>query len=300
MQSARILMKLAGRTQPLMLGERNGPAVRTAGTAWQGLPLEVHRMRATPQVQAVEAGPIAGDFGLLVILDGEVEIRSRDGHRVHRNTGRAGSVALLSGDAVQRFEQLVGEARAAAINVSPAWLERMELTGRWSRKSFVHDKTALCFARTMCAEIAGGASSGALFADSLSLALLNHIAARHGFGQGAAVRARGQLTAVQRERVRELVRANLSADLSLTNLSAELGISPRHFVTLFRRAFGTSPHRYVVEQRVAAAERMIRAGERDLAAIALAVGFSSQSHLTTAFRASRGTTPARFAREVVL
>lgn len=293
---ARILMKLSGRTRPLMLGEHHAPSVSSASTSWLGLPFELHRMRPAPLRGPIEAGPIAGDFGLLVILDGEVELLTRDGHRLHHSSGRAGSVMVLSGDALQRFEQLKGAARAAAINVSPAWLERMELTGRWQRKTFAEDPTVLGFAHTIRDELASGAGSGAVFADSISLALLSHVSERHGFGAGARSRSRGQLSGAQRERLRELIRANLGTELSLTRLSSEVGISPRHFVTLFRRAFGTSPHRYVLEQRLAAGQRLIEAGERDLAAIALAVGFSSQSHFTTAFRCSRGITPARYAR----
>jgi AraC-like DNA-binding protein len=293
----RILMKLGGRTQPLMLGDRRGPAVSSAGSAWRGLPFETHRMRPSPVRQAFETGPLAGDRGVLVILDGEIAITGRDGQRVARNVGSAGAMMILSGDALQHVEKLEGTALAAAINISPAWLERMELTERWSRMPFVHDDTVHGFARTIQGEIAGGAASGAVFADSISLALMSHITKRHGFGSGARLEGRGQLSSVQRERLRELVQENLASDLSLTSLSAEVGVGPRHFLTLFKRAFGTSPHRYVIEQRIAAAERLIRAGERDFAAIALACGFSSQSHLTTAFRASRGTTPARFLRD---
>jgi len=293
----RILMKLGERTQPLVLGDRRGPGVSGAGTTWRGLPFETHRMRTSQARPAVEMGPLAGDLGVLVILDGAVQITSRDGQHVGHTTGSTGAMMILSGDAPRRFEKVEGSALAAAINVSGAWLERMELTGGWSRVSFTSDDTVHGFARTIRDEIAGGAASGPVFADSISLALLSHITRRHGFGMGARVEGRGQLSAVQRERLRELVQQNLASDLSLTSLSGEVGVSPRHFVTLFRRAFGTSPHRYVIEQRIAAAERMIRSGQRDFAAIALAVGFSSQSHLTTAFRAARGVTPGRFVRE---
>jgi AraC-like DNA-binding protein len=293
----RILMQLGGRTRPLMLGDRRGPDVSSAGSAWRGLPFETHRMRSSPVRQAFEIGPLAGDRGVLVILDGEIAITSRDGQRLSRSVGNAGAMMILSGDALHRVEKLEGTALAAAINISPAWLERMELTERWSRMPFMHDDTVHGFARTIQGEIAGGAASGAVFADSISLALLSHITKRHGFGNGARLEGRGQLSPVQRERLRELVQENLASDLSLTSLSDQVGVCPRHFLTLFKRAFGTSPHRYVIEQRIAAAERLIRAGERDFAAIALACGFSSQSHLTTAFRASRGTTPARFLRD---
>ncbi len=292
----RIWMQIAGRTRPLSLGQGKEPVLSSAGSEWQGLRFELHRMQPVQSYQPVETGPMPGDFGLLVILEGEIELHSRDDGRLARETGRQGSIAILDGDALRRFERLEGGARAAAINISPAWLERAELTDRLQRMKFVQDETVRRMTLAISDEVAAGVPSGSAFAEAMSLALLDHVFDRYGVSGRRRRPVRGRLSASQQARLGEHVRANLAADLSLTSLAAEVGISPRHFVTLFRRAFGTSPHRYVLEQRVGAGERLIAQGERDLAAIALTVGFSSQSHFTTAFRAARGITPARFAR----
>jgi len=292
----RIWMQIAGRTRPLTLGEGRAPMLSSAGADWQGLPFELHHMRPVHAHQPVETGPMARDFGLLVILEGEIELSTRDDGRLVRQTGRAGSVAILAGDALRRFERLEGSARAAAINIAPAWLERAELADRLQRTTFMQDETVRRMTLAMRDEVAAGVPSGSAFAEAMSLALLDHVFDRYGVSGRARRPVRGQLSASQQARLCEHVRANLTSDLSLASLANEVGVSPRHFVTLFRRAFGTSPHRYVLEQRVEAGERLIAQGERDLAAIALTVGFSSQSHFTTAFRSARGITPARFAR----
>jgi AraC family transcriptional regulator len=292
----RIWMQIAGRTRPLALSRGKEPVLSSAGTDWQGLRFELHRMQPVQSYQPVEAGPMPGDFGLLVILEGEIELHSRDDGRLVRETGRQGSVAILAGDALRRFERLEGTARVAAINISPAWVERAELTDRLQRMRFVQDETVRRMTLAIGDEVAAGVPSGSSFAQAMSLALLDHVFDRYGVAGRGRRPVRGQLSASQQARLGEHVRANLASDLSLASLAAEVGVSPRHFVTLFRRAFGTSPHRFVLEQRVEAGERMIAQGERDLAAIALTVGFSSQSHFTTAFRSARGTTPARFAR----
>lgn len=292
----RIWMQIAGRTRPLSLGRAKEPVLGSAGTDWQGLRFEQHRMQSTQSSQPVEVGPMPGDFGLLVILEGEIELHSRDDGRLVRETGRQGSIAILAGDALRRFERLEGSARAAAINISPAWVERAELTDRLQRMKFVQDETVRRMTLAIGDEVAAGVPSGSSFAETMSFALLDHVFDRYGVAGRGRRPVRGQLSASQQARLGEHVRANLASDLSLASLAAEVGVSPRHFVTLFRRAFGTSPHRFVLEQRVEAGERLIAQGERDLAAIALTVGFSSQSHFTTAFRSARGTTPARFAR----
>ncbi len=63
----------------------------------------------------------------------------------------------------------------------------------------------------------------------------------------------------------------------------------------FSRAFGLPPHRYVIGRRVDAARRRLLAGEPP-AAVATAVGFCDQAHLTRHFRRVLGTSPARYPR----
>jgi len=110
-------------------------------------------------------------------------------------------------------------------------------------------------------------------------------------------RVRGGLSDEQCRRIRSYIRDRLQQELSLIELSSLVGLRPRQFSTLFRRAFGTTAHRYIVTQRVSEAARMLRSGEDNLAAIALRIGFCSQSHFTAAFRNAFGVTPGRYAAE---
>jgi AraC family transcriptional regulator len=53
------------------------------------------------------------------------------------------------------------------------------------------------------------------------------------------------------------------------------------------------PHRYVLKMRVARAAQLLRSEpQRALADVALAVGFASQAHFSSAFKAHVGKTPA--------
>jgi len=62
----------------------------------------------------------------------------------------------------------------------------------------------------------------------------------------------------------------------------------------FRAAFGTSPHRFQVGQRLLRAQAMIANG-LSLSETAVATGFADQSHLTRHFAARFGVTPGRWA-----
>jgi AraC-like DNA-binding protein len=54
------------------------------------------------------------------------------------------------------------------------------------------------------------------------------------------------------------------------------------------------PHRWLMHRRIARAKDLIRRGEDAFAGIALACGFSDQSHLTRAFAKATGLTPGRW------
>lgn len=97
-------------------------------------------------------------------------------------------------------------------------------------------------------------------------------------------------------RVVDYVEANLDQDLRLTSLAAVAGMSMFHFARRFRETVGLSPHAYVVSRRIVRARTMLRRSGVRLADVALACGFSSQAHFTTAFHRSLGVTPGRYAR----
>jgi transcriptional regulator GlxA family with amidase domain len=71
-------------------------------------------------------------------------------------------------------------------------------------------------------------------------------------------------------------------------------LSPDHFVEVFRSAVGCTPHQYLLRCRLRHARQVIASDghRRPLAEIALAAGFSDQSHLTRHFHAPLGRAPA--------
>jgi AraC family transcriptional regulator len=99
------------------------------------------------------------------------------------------------------------------------------------------------------------------------------------------------------QRVVDYIESHLGEDLSLLALAAEAGVSAAHFARAFKRAMGRSVHRYLLGRRVEWATALLAGTERSIVDIALATGFSSQAHLTTAFRRLNGTTPAAYRRE---
>ncbi|MDC0716364.1 AraC family transcriptional regulator [Nannocystis bainbridge] len=142
------------------------------------------------------------------------------------------------------------------------------------------------------AERAAGHPGGALFRESLGLALAVRL-----LGPVAAPPrpARG-LTSQQLRAVTAYIEDHLDRDLSLATLAEVAGLSASHFKTLFRRSLGLPVHTYVIHRRVDRARAMLLHGRMAASQVALEVGFSHQSHMARCMRRVLGVTPTSLTR----
>jgi AraC-like DNA-binding protein len=106
------------------------------------------------------------------------------------------------------------------------------------------------------------------------------------------------LTQSQERRAKELLIENLSGEISLAALASECGLPLTTFSKAFRKSVGIPPHRWIIQQRIALAKRLLRDDPMSLAEIALTCGFSDQSHFTRFFSAAVGVSPGFWRRSV--
>ena len=97
-------------------------------------------------------------------------------------------------------------------------------------------------------------------------------------------------------RARELVHDRFAENLSLGEIAAIAGVHPGHLARAFRREYGCTLGDYVRRLRVEFACRQLASSDRPLVEIALAAGFTDQSHFTKTFRFQMQTTPAEYRR----
>jgi AraC family transcriptional regulator len=97
-------------------------------------------------------------------------------------------------------------------------------------------------------------------------------------------------------RVEEYVDANLTRDISLADLARLSCMSVDHFLRSFRAARGTTPYRYVLEQRLRRAATMLQTTPAPVAAVAAKCGFRNPSHFSVKFHAHFGVSPSQFRR----
>jgi len=294
----RLQIQISGVQRPLSFDPegRGAPLLTSANTPWAGMPFELHEVK--PFARAGGAGPVDGECGVVVLLDGAVDLAVRRDRREVRGRLEAGSMFFVSGDSRPDWVRMNGNARAVAVRFPQAWFERYSVDGPpkgFGRTPPLHrDETVRTLARLMCEEVERGGANGRLYSESLSMALFSYVLERV---PAAPARASGALNDGQRRSLQQYVASRLHEELSLSDLSARVGLGPRHFSKLFQRAFGTTPHQYVLQARLAEGARLLSDGKHDIAAIAFHVGFSSQSHFTAAFRRAYGVTPRRYASE---
>lgn len=97
-------------------------------------------------------------------------------------------------------------------------------------------------------------------------------------------------------RIEAYLRENYMRKLSIEKMADILGVSGGHFLTSFRVSFGQTPHQYLMMLRLNAVEELLIESDIALAEIAHRTGFSSQSHMTTALKKIRMTTPGELRR----
>lgn len=95
-------------------------------------------------------------------------------------------------------------------------------------------------------------------------------------------------------RARDLADARYFEPLGVDDMAAAAGLSRAHFSREFRRAFGESPHAYLLTRRLERAAALLRNTDRSVADICLSVGLQSIGSFTTSFGRAFGLSPTAY------
>jgi len=136
-----------------------------------------------------------------------------------------------------------------------------------------------------------------LFVDYILLALAAHVAQTYGGLARVTEPGHRGLAPWQAKRACERLEADLSGELSLTQLAAEFELSVSHFSRAFRISTGLPPHQWLLRQRVKAAKQLMAIRDLPLSEIAISAGFANQSHFTRVFSELVGISPGAWRRE---
>lgn len=98
------------------------------------------------------------------------------------------------------------------------------------------------------------------------------------------------------ERARSFIADNCREPLTLAQVARHAGFSRPYFSRVFKQTFGKGFERYLTEERLALAERLLRTSALPVGRISSEAGFVSPAHFSAAFRRSRGVSPLAYRR----
>ena len=143
-----------------------------------------------------------------------------------------------------------------------------------------------------------GTAEDGLYIDTLAQMMAVHLARVHS-SRSRPVRmpTTKAMSGWRMRRLIDFIEAHLDGDLSLEAMAVEVEISPLYLARAFKAAVGQSPHQYVLARRIERAKELLRNSDTPIVDVALASGFSSQSHLSNWFLRHVGVSPATYRRE---
>jgi AraC-like DNA-binding protein len=95
-------------------------------------------------------------------------------------------------------------------------------------------------------------------------------------------------------RAKDLADARYFEELGVDDLARAAGLSRAHFSREFRRAFGESPHAYLLTRRLERAAALLRTTDRSVADVCFSVGLQSVGSFTTSFTRTYGVSPSSY------
>jgi len=299
-----MVQELVNATQKMSLYESTWSSTNfgsSVGKEWSKL--TVAHWRTPPQENDL---PPISDHALVLVLRGSLHVSYRlDGGKRKGGWTRPGGLSFWpAGTASSWRLSDVGE--SIQIYIPPKVIAS---SGRAAFKSDISrvglpdfpvkfDREIERYGKALLRQLYTPAATGGLYADIVSQALV--VQFLRSFTSAVSARAvrDGRLNARQLRHVIDYVDAHLDEDVRLSELAHIAGVSNLHFPKAFQRSTGVSPYRFVMEQRVGRARQLLAETDDPIAQVAYAVGFSSQSHLTTVFKSLVGATPGAFRKSL--
>jgi len=256
-----------------------------AGRGWRVLDVVC---TSGPQDRPFEERHAVASFSL--VLSGTFVCRST------RGASLLSPGALLLGNAGHAFEcsHEHGEGdRCLSFQLEPELFDRLAREAGAARGAFECDRLPPLRALAPLAARARAAVARPDSLEELALELAGCVvvaAARSPRGpQAPAARDEARITRVLRE-----MELDPAARHTLAGLARRAGLSPFHFLRIFKATTGVTPHQWLLRTRLREAAQRLATSRAPVTQVALDVGFDDLSNFIRSFRAEFGVPPSRY------
>ncbi|WP_439589749.1 helix-turn-helix transcriptional regulator [Hydrogenophaga sp.] len=90
------------------------------------------------------------------------------------------------------------------------------------------------------------------------------------------------------------ISAHSQEAIDLDRVAGEVALSPFHFLRMFSRVLGVTPHQYLVRSRLRHAAQLLAESDREVTDVALEVGYADLSNFVRSFHRAAGMSPGAF------
>ncbi|MCM3904507.1 MAG: AraC family transcriptional regulator [Pyrinomonadaceae bacterium] len=244
------------------------------------------------------------DYAVILVLDGRLKFRTEEkSGSMLTNQALLLSPSLgasLTGESVELLQLTL----APALVVDHA--VRMHLTGPGTAVAFRsdlvdHDERLNQLGRGLATELTDESPGREIVLGALVEQVVVHLLRHYSNIRRSEELEISRVGLIDR-RIRrsvELMHAQLEQDLTLKEIASASYLSPFHFVRVFKKLTGTTPHAYLASIRTSRAQLLLAEPNLSITEISLRVGYSSPSHFTKAFRQATGLTPRAFRKALV-
>jgi AraC family transcriptional regulator len=276
------------------------PLLSSQQIGWNGILVEQHEYSSISSKTEEKELPALSDHWLILPLGHPSYLSQKSDDRLHESLFQKGDSLLIPARKPTYWRCPSSELALTELNIhiqsesikkvakaSQMDTQQIDLANHFRKQDLQLQHIAMLF----LAELRSGGVMGRLYIESLTQALIIHLLRHYSEVVQIVTSKNRSLTHIQLQEAIDYIHTHLDRDLSLFQIAKVINISPTYFASLFKRATGTSPHQYVIQQRVERAKLMLSKTDMAIADIALQVGFSSQSHLTQQFKRLTGVTP---------
>lgn len=250
-------------------------------------------VRLNPGSEAILAATLLSDRADVTTYAGA--------NAIHVPAQAAGGSSLW--DLRKSYQATLRPVTTVNLSISHQYLNHLRSPGKYPGKELLMEIPGYLFNddifKHLCYSLASAFRApgeiNKLFVDQVFLAAVTHLVSTYGAYNVLELSSR-RLSPRLENRAKEFLMSNMQSGVSLSEAAAICGLSIQHFSRSFKGSTGTSPYRWMLEQRVSQAKQMLLVVETPIGDIALACGFADQSHFTRTFSRIVGVSPGAWRR----